>query len=214
MNFIVKIVCFVVTVLSSTSAFALIGNRLDVLGFGGYSQASGFSDTTASNIYGNMTGFNGGGMLLITLVDRMLAPVIGVGGDYMQLKSSVTYNGAVFDNTLTSAAGTGHAGVRIVAPMVRLFLLGNAGYGSSDKIVTNIEAVGGGATLSTMTMKLKSHMFYGATAALMVSAAPFVKVGVSAVYNTHNAKLEDESGTSNDTTYQELSGNLVIGISL
>lgn len=216
MNILNKIICVASTILFSTSAFALM-NRLDVLAYGGYSQADQFSDTTFNNTYGTMTGFNGGGMVLVTLSDRMVAPVIGVGGQYMQLKSSTkdTTNVFQYDNTLTSAAGTGHLGLRVAGPMVRLFLLGNGGYGLSDQTVTNISIVGAGTTVSTFTEKMKNHAFYGGTAALLVSVSPFIKIGVSGVYNMHSASFEDQTTlVSTSMTYQEVSGNLVIDINL
>lgn len=218
MNLFSKIFFMSLASLSSTTAFALT-NHLDVFGYGGYSQINQFSDTPTDNILGTMTGFNAGGMALVTLVNRMVSPVLGLGGQYMQVKSSVNSStGAyTYSNTATSAAGTAHAGLRIAGPFIRLFLLGNGGYGLSDTASIDVQTAGGGTTLSTINYKFKNHVFYGGSAAFLVSVNPIFKIGAMGTYNMHSATLQNQTNTSaSDTTtnYQETSGNLVIDISL
>ena len=225
MNLWNKISLIFSTILFSGSAFAVGGMKhIDVLGYGGYSQADQWSDAPTKNYLGTMSGFNGGGMLLVTLSSRILAPVIGAGVDYMQLKSSIKdpTNTFQYSSTLTSMAGTGHLGLRIAGPMVRLFLVGNAGMGLSDKIKTDIALIDQPTSLS-LDSKMKNHVFYGGSAALLVSAGPFVKIGIMGVYNMHTTDLDQTltdvstnvSATgSTSTSYQEVSGNLVIDINL
>lgn len=219
MKLVNKIICIGSMTLLPTSAFAAGANHVDALGYGGYSQADQWSDSSADNTYGSLTGFNAGAMILITLMNRPIAPVVGFGGDYMQLKGSIndSTNTIKNNNTLTSVAGTGHAGLRAVGANVRLYLLGNGGYGFSDKIVNDITLVSGGTTVATTTNKMANHYFYGGTAALLFSIGQRFKIGVSGVYNLHSTKLQDQTAGSTTaevtTTFQEVSGNLVLGLS-
>jgi hypothetical protein len=96
-------------------------------------------------------------------------------------------------------------GLRFSAPFLRLFVLGNYGYGLSGKF-----------TSSTGTDdKLKSHTFYGGTVTGLVSVTPFVKLGPSLTYEMHSTKLEDSNGyTSPAYKSKVMSANLVLDISL
>lgn len=212
-------------VLLTAQSFALT-NRIDVLGYGGYSQVSQFSDSATDSLYDTPTGFDGGASLLLSLSTRLIAPVIGAGGNYMQLtsKRNDTTQTYTYTNTLSSLSAVGHAGVRVSAPLFRLFLLGNVGQGVSGNIKTDVVPVGGSAPLFTFTQGMSNHIFYGGSGVLLVSAAPFLKVGVMGVCNMHSANLQNSSVSpasystavppNVSTTYQETSGNLVIDFSL
>jgi hypothetical protein len=213
-----------VSVLFSTSAFALIPgmNHIDVLGFGGYSQIDQWSGdvTDANKAYATMTGYDVGGMFLFTFSDSIISPTIGAGLDYSLWKSTTEEQtlGYKAVNTFSSQAATGHAGFRMSVPFIRAFVLGNVGFGTSSKFdseitpfLTNVK--------STINAELKDHMFYGATVAGLVSLAPFIKIGLMGLYNQHTASYKDVTlGTTSTqaqkTSFQEVSGNLVIDINL
>ena len=112
MNLTYKIIYILSTILFTTSAFAAT-NHVDVLIYGGHSQVNQFSDTgtlSPDSFFGTMTGFNGGGMVLVTLMDGPIAPVVGLGAQYMELTSKNTIDissaTGVPDTTLTTNASS------------------------------------------------------------------------------------------------------------
>ena len=216
MKKMIKLALVVITFACSQQVFALM-NRLDVLGYGGYSQADTFSDSTFKSDLSSMKGIDAGGMILVTLSSRRLAPVIGAGAEYMQVKSTVadSTNTNQFANTLTTQAATGHLGVRASSLFARFFLLGNYGYGLSGTLIKDKTLVSDGTAVSTTNYTIKNHTYYGGTLALFLTFARFLKFGVSGIYNMHTLSAENDATlVKTDTTYQEVSANLVLDISL
>lgn len=211
----------------SGKSFSLT-NTFDVLGFAGYTQVSDFNNSGFNQTFGSMTGWNTGAVLLVSLTPGLISPVGGIGGHYMSLTSStsvdisqsVGVSNATLSNsnTFTSFVPSGHIGLRFRIPFVRIFLFGNGGFGKSDKLVNNYTtAIPGLAnTIGIVTYNITNHTFYGATGALLLSVSPFLYFGVSGVYNIHNITTQASTAgaTSSTISYNETSGNLVVGLSL
>ena len=101
---------------------------------------------------------------------------------------------------------------------MRFFLLGNGGYGLSDKIKTDFiqSAPGVSSTTGIINYRISNHSLYGGTAVFLITATPTIKVGVSSVYNLHNITSQSDAAnsTANTYSYQEFSVNLVLDIAL
>ncbi len=205
--------------LSPATAFAFlksVNHSWNVLGYGGYSVASDFSDATLYDTYGNMTGYHGGGALLLTLTSRPIAPVFGLGVNYLNLTSSTQDESAVYTykNNLVSLSAVGHAGLRARAKRLKLFFLGNYGMDLDGQVKS--EVTQSGIPFTTIYRRLKKHTFYGVTTDVLVTLKPKFQLGVGAIYNLHSATFEPTSSalTTRESTFQEVSGNIVFCIGL
>ena len=202
------LICF------SNAAYAVrIRDRIDIIGYGGYDQVSGVAIANSTTDYGTLKGYDGGAALLLTLSRRRFSPVIGGGAHYSMIKNSVSSGTSSKEYELTSLTGTGHLGFRLVGPFVKFFILGNGGYSTSDTFKSSTISAAG-KTTSSSTDTLNNHTFYGGTLSLLITAAPFIKVGVNGIYNVHSADLVDAAGKSSAMSYNEVSANVAIDINI
>ncbi len=205
-----SILYFFAFILFSQGAYAF-GDRVDIFTYGGYDQVSDISITNSTLDYGTFKGINAGGALLIALSSSPISPIIGGGVHYSMTTGTVAVSSTSNkDYTITSTTGVGHFGFRLGAPILKLYLFGNLGYGSDDTFESK-------STTTIHTYTITEHLFYGGTAALLISTIPFLRFGLSSVYNIHKTKFNNDAVTpaeSNNLNYKELSVNFVVDINL
>ena len=201
---------FFAFILFSQGAYAL-GDRVDIFAYGGYDQVSGISVTDSTLDYGTFKGVDAGGALLIALSSSPITPIIGGGVHYSMTTGTVAISSTSDkDYTITSTTGVGHLGFRLGAPILKLYLFGNLGYGSDGTFESKSKT-------TIHTYNITEHVFYGGTAAILISTIPFLRFGLSSVYNIHNTKFNNDAVTpaeTNNLNYREMSVNFVVDINL
>jgi hypothetical protein len=215
MKTVLKLVLLGASLFSISSAFAF--DRINIMAYGGYDKVDSFKDDSSSSSIDGFTGYDAGINALISLSGVIISPIFGAGVHMNEVsKKDIESSSGTYNLVLKTQSATGHFGLKFAGPLFRFFMYGNGGYGLSGSLDDTAYNTSGTQT-GTTSYKLKDHTFYGGTLALAVAVAPFIKMGVNAIYNTHSAKYDDTvSGvtSTNKLTYNEVSGNFVIDINL
>lgn len=208
---------------------------LDVLAGAGYTHYSGFKSRDKSDDV-KFNGFNVNATALYSIMKtEMGSPVVGLGLNYNQMKSStvsfdtqdasgniINVNNDFNSKTLAIMANLGYK----FTPTSKLsiFALANLGYGVYNKLDGNASFKSGGIDVTDIVnsrigkteFEMKDHFIYGVSVVGAYEIVDNFSLGLGATYNRHQAKIEVKNkvvSTSDNGSFNEFSTNLIASYS-
>ncbi|WGL59561.1 outer membrane beta-barrel protein [Pigmentibacter sp. JX0631] len=205
---------------------------LDVLAGAGYSHYNGFKSGDKSDDI-KFNGFNVNATALYSIMKtEMGSPVVGLGLNYNQMKSSTTsddvldfsgndLNVSNYFNAKTLAIMTNLGYKFTPTSKLAIFALANLGYGFYNKLDANvtIKDVNGKNVTDNYPkteFELKDHFIYGVSVVGTYEIVDNFSLGLGATYNRHQAKIETKRNgatASNNGSFNEFSTNLIASYS-